>query len=72
MNTDLDITGTYRHYKGNKYELITIGTHTETGEKLVIYTALYEPFGVWVRPYDMFFENIIIEGIKKPRFEKIN
>ena len=40
---DSDITGMYRHYKGNEYEVLGIGLHTETEEKLVVYKGLYEP-----------------------------
>jgi hypothetical protein len=69
MNTD--IAGKYRHYKGNEYEVLCEGLHTETEERLVIYKALYEPYQVWARPYDMFFENAVVEGGEIPRFTKI-
>ena len=71
MEMNTDITGKYRHYKGNEYQVIGEGTHTETEEKLVIYKALYEPFDIWVRPYDMFFETVEIDGVTRPRFEKV-
>lgn len=66
------ITGHYRHYKGKEYTVIGEGTHTETEEKLVVYKSLYEPFAIWVRPYDMFFDTVVIEGKEIPRFEKLN
>jgi hypothetical protein len=69
MNSD--ITGHYRHYKGNEYEVIGDGTHTETGEKFVVYKSLHEPVQIWVRPFDMFFEFVTIDGKKIPRFAKI-
>lgn len=71
MNEPENVKGTYRHYKGNEYQLLEVGIHTETGEKLVVYRALYEPYGVWVRPYGMFFETVVIEGKVVPRFEKV-
>lgn len=69
---DTDIVGRYRHYKGNEYEVIGEGTHTETEERLVVYKALYAPYAIWVRPYEMFFEFIVFEGRNVPRFTKSN
>lgn len=66
-----NITGPYRHYKGKEYMVIGEATHTETEEKLVVYRALYEPYAIWVRPYDMFFEMLTIDGKEVPRFEKL-
>ncbi|MBA4249664.1 MAG: DUF1653 domain-containing protein [Candidatus Puniceispirillum sp.] len=64
--------GRYKHYKGQMYELIDIARHSETLENLVVYRALYGDYGVWVRPLDMFLEEIEIEGQKAKRFEFIN
>ncbi len=66
------ITGRYRHYKGNEYEVIGTALHTETEERLVVYRALYEPYQLWVRPFEMFFENVIINDIEVPRFTKLD
>ena len=63
--------GHYRHYKGKDYEVIGIGRHSETGESLVIYQALYGAKTIWVRPLSMFLENVQVNGITKPRFKKI-
>ncbi len=60
----------YRHYKGGKYEMVGIATHSETLEEMVVYKALYDD-SVWVRPKKMFFENVIIDGKEMPRFELI-
>lgn len=62
--------GKYRHYKGNEYEVLSIGTHTETGERLVVYKALYGAGEVWLRPVAMFNETVVIDGETKPRFER--
>ena len=32
--------GIYRHYKGNKYEVIGLARHSETLDDMVIYKAL--------------------------------
>lgn len=60
--------GIYRHYKGNLYHLMEIATHSETGEQLAIYRALYDEFGVWARPLAMFAETIEKDGVTIPRF----
>lgn len=48
----------YQHFKGNLYYVHGIATHTENGEKLVVYQALYGEFGLWARPLSMFCERI--------------
>ena len=63
--------GIYKHFKGNKYELIDIATHSETLEKMVVYKALYGEGGLWVRPLSMWDEEIEKEKKKFKRFEYI-
>ncbi len=61
--------GIYRHYKNRKqYHLMEIATHSETGEQLAIYRALYDDFGVWARPLAMFSETVEKDGETVPRF----
>lgn len=67
--------GTYRHYKGNLYEVVGLVCHSETLEWLVLYKPLYIHTDMpdeWVRPYEMFTEQIEIEGKLVPRFEYID
>jgi hypothetical protein len=60
--------GRYRHYKGNEYEVLGTATHSETGETLVVYRALYDARGLWVRPVGMFCESVVVGGQAVPRF----
>ena len=67
-------TGKYRHYKGGIVEVLGVAHHSETLEEFVLYRALYECRdcgigSVWVRPLKMFFENVVVDGKAKPRFE---
>ena len=63
--------GTYRHYKGNLYEVVDVARHSETEEQLVVYRALYGERGLWVRPTAMFLETVDIDGVVQPRFRKV-
>ena len=44
----------YRHFKGNLYQVKCIASDSENGHEMVVYQALYEPYGIYVRPLDMF------------------
>lgn len=59
--------GKYRHFKGGIYEVIGTAKHSETLEEMVVYKN--NEGELWVRPKKMFFENILIDGQKSPRFK---
>lgn len=65
------IPGRYRHFKGNEYEVLYIGKHSENLETMVIYRPLYGKGEVWVRPAAMWNEEIEINGKTQKRFEYI-
>jgi hypothetical protein len=63
--------GLYRHYKGKVYRVVGLARHSETLEPLVVYQALYEDHGLWVRPAGMFSEDVDLDGRLVPRFSRI-
>lgn len=63
--------GIYKHYKGNLYEVLMTARHSETEEWMVVYRALYGEKGVWVRPYEMFVDNVIFKGKAMKRFDYV-
>ena len=68
----MSVNHIFRHYKGNYYKVLHLGVHTETKESMVVYQQLYVneyPKGtVWIRPYDMFLENVVVNNVEVPRF----
>jgi hypothetical protein len=63
--------GRYQHYKGAYYEVLMSVRHSETEEWMVVYRTLYGEHSLWVRPYEMFVEEIEVEGCRVKRFQKV-
>jgi len=63
--------GVYRHPKtGRLYEVLGIVYHTETGDQTVLYRPLYESeYEFYTRPYGMFTEQVIVDGVNVQRFQ---
>ena len=60
--------GIYRHFKGNRYEVVGLARHSETLEWMVVYKALYGEGGLWVRPASMWLETVERDGQIFQRF----
>lgn len=56
------------------YEYIGVAMHSETRDRMIVYRALYGEKGLFVRPYEMFMEEVDHEKYpeirQKYRFEK--
>ena len=65
------LPGVYRHYKGNRYQVLYLAKHSETLEDMVVYQALYGEYGIWVRPASMWNETVDYQGKQVKRFTYI-
>lgn len=50
----LKINRVYQHFKGDKYLVVGVAIHSETGEEMVIYRQLYGEGKLYARPMEMF------------------
>ncbi len=65
------VLGRYRHYKGGEYDVIGVARHSESCSPMVVYRPVRAHSGWWVRDATMFFEQVWVDGILRPRFELI-
>ena len=69
MKRELKKGRLYRHFKNKLYLVVDIVKHSETQEDMVLYKALYGDYGLFVRPFDMFLEEVP-EGKVNPMNQK--
>ena len=63
--------GEYKHYKGGHYLVIGNARDSENLGELVVYQALYGSNDLWVRPLALFLEEVVWEGRRQPRFQRV-
>lgn len=69
----MDDTGKYyRHFKGGKYVVLAEGQDSESLIPVVVYKALFGEQKVWVRPKEMFYGTVVVDGIEISRFKEIS
>ncbi|MFA5025719.1 MAG: DUF1653 domain-containing protein [Candidatus Shapirobacteria bacterium] len=66
------VGGTYEHYKGMVCKVLGVALHSETLEEMVVYQHVDKEKMIWVRPLEMFLENVEIDGVTKARFKYVN
>ena len=73
MERNIEPLRPYRHFKGRLYYVYSIGEHSETGEVIVTYQALYPPYKFYIRPLEMFASKVDLDKYpdakQKYRFE---
>ena len=62
--------GIYRHWKGKLYFVSGVGRHSEKeGEEFVVYYPLYQSESkIWIRPAEMFLDEVQKDGYSGQRF----
>ena len=61
----------YQHFKGSLYEILCVGTHTETLEELVVYKPVDKDV-IWIRPLSMWNTILRKNGKDVSRFTLVD
>lgn len=58
---EISVGKTYKHYKGNIYQIIALAKHSETVEDMIVYKSTKNG-DIWVRPKSMWNEVVDNQG----------
>jgi hypothetical protein len=64
--------GRYRHFKGRDYLVLGVARHSETKDPLVVYHPIEDPADLWVRPVEMWSEQVTCGERSSPRFRPLD
>jgi len=73
LNKEIKL-GIYKHFKGHVCKVLGVAKHSEDEkQEFVVYEHVYEDgkMQLWIRPKEMFLEQVKVNGKKVPRFEYI-
>jgi hypothetical protein len=60
----------YRHYKGGVYEVVCEAILEADHTPVIVYRG--QDGTSWVRPRDVFFESVEVDGKRMPRFAPLD
>jgi hypothetical protein len=66
------VGSTYKHYKGNLYEVKDVVLYEKTIRPLVVYQDTINHDLVWARDFDEFCSAVRLNGKDIPRFSLMN
>jgi len=67
----LKVSGMYRHYNGGMYQIVCIAFNEATLEEVVVYESIENPELRWMRPVDIFLEDVQVGDNRVKRFTKV-
>ena len=61
----------FKHFKGDLYQIVCEAHDSEDPSRILIVYCHWETGKTWVRPKEMFLENVERDGYSGPRFRLV-